>query len=228
MSVASPAIEEALAKAEAALEAGQGLARTGFWQAVTAVKSEPELAERYADRIAGIDARAHRNWAFLIVPLWLGTSIALIATFGGIAMISWAYALEGFPAVAVFFVGMGVLLVTTHGLAHLVVGWANGMKFTCWFVGEIRQPQPGVKIDYATYLRTDASRRAWMHASGAIATKTVPFILIGAAIAAGLPTWVVWALAALGIVMVLTDVLWSTKASDWKKFQREMAFAQDS
>ena len=69
----------------------------------------------------------------------------------------------------------GVLLVTTHGLGHLAVGKARGMKFTHWFVGTMQRPQPGVKLDYATYLRVDAVGRAWMHASGAIVTKIVPF-----------------------------------------------------
>jgi hypothetical protein len=67
-----------------------------------------------------------------------------------------------------------------------------------------------------------------MHASGAIVTKTLPFLLIGAAIAADLPVWVVWLLAGFGVATIATDVLWSTKASDWKKFRREMRFSQES
>lgn len=67
-----------------------------------------------------------------------------------------------------------------------------------------------------------------MHASGALVTKAVPFALLGAAVAAGLPAWSVWALAGLGGFMVATDVAWSTKSSDWKKFKREMEFTQSS
>lgn len=214
-------IEESLDRAEAAVAAGEGLAGTGFWQAVREVKRQPELVERFADRIERIDARAHRDWALLVVPLWLGTSLAVIATLAGLALIGLAYELNGGAAVIAFFAGVGVLLVSTHGLAHLIVGRAMGIRFTYWFVGELKQPQPGVKTDYSSYLRTDARRRAWMHASGAIATKTIPFLLIGAAAAAGLPAWSIWALAGLGAAMVLTDVLWSTRASDWKKFRRE-------
>jgi hypothetical protein len=66
-----------------------------------------------------------------------------------------------------------------------------------------------------------------MHASGAITTKLIPFLLIGAAIAAGLPTWVVWVVVAIGVGAVTTDVAWSTKKSDWKKFRREKGFAQE-
>jgi hypothetical protein len=213
MSVASAGIEESLARAEAA---------------VSQVKREPQLVEGYADRIASIDTRALRDWALLVIPLWMGTSIAVLATLGGLALIWWAYALEDLAAVAVFLLGTGVLLSATHGLAHLAVGRAMGMRFLFWFVGEIRQPQPGVKVDYGTYLRTPARQRAWMHASGALTTKIIPFLLIGAALAADLPTWGVMALVALGVGQIVTDVLWSTDSSDWKKFKREMGFAQGS
>jgi len=85
--------------------------------------------------------------------------------------------------------------------------------------------QPGVKLDYATYLRAPATSRAWMHASGAIVTKLMPFVFLGAAIAAGVPVWVVWALVVIGLVEIAIDIVWSTKKSDWKKFKREMDFA---
>ena len=35
--------------------------------------------------------------------------------------------------------------------------------------------------------------------------------------------WAVLAILALGIIQILTDVLYSVRASDWKKFRREMA-----
>jgi drug/metabolite transporter superfamily protein YnfA len=121
--------------------------------------------------------------------------------------------------------GLGIVWVTTHGLAHLVVGRLQGMRFTHWFIGEITLPQPGVKVDYATYLTVPAHRRAWMHASGAIMSKVVPFALIPAAVASEQPTWVIWAVAAFGAISVLTDIAWSTKVSDWKKYRREMDLA---
>jgi hypothetical protein len=228
VTVASPAIEESLQNAEASVAAGKGLGGTGFWSAVSEVKANPELVDRYADRIAAIDTRAHSNWALLTVPLWLGTTFMIVALLAGFGLVGWAYYLDGFAAIVVFGAGVVALLGTTHGLAHLVVGWSVGMRFTSWFIGKISQPQPGVKIDYSTYLRTAPRRRAWMHASGAITTKAIPFLMIPAAIAADLPTWVTWVLLAAGVGQVLTDVFWSTKSSDWMKFRREMEFAQGS
>ncbi len=39
------------------------------------------------------------------------------------------------------------------------------------------------------------------------------------------PGWAWLALVAIGVVTILTDMLWSTKSSDWKKFSRERRYA---
>lgn len=220
----APTIDERLDHAEAALAAGEGLSGTGFWGAVRAVKQDPDLAGRYADRIADIDTRAHRQWAMLVIPLGLGTTIAIVVLAVGLALVWWSYALTGTGAVLAFLAGTGVLVGASHAPAHLVVGWLLGIRFEYWFVASVARPQPGVKLDYASYLRSTPRRRAWMHASGALVTKLVPFLLIGAAVAADLPAWVAWALAGGGLLMVMFDVVWSTKSSDWKRFRREMEY----
>ena len=221
-------IEQALPAAEAAANRGEALTGTGFWQAVARVKTDNELIDRYADRIAMIDQTSFRHWALVVVPIGIGTALMSLATAVGIMLIGFAYALTDLTAVVVFYLGFGIVLMTSHGLAHLIVGRLSGIRFTSWFIGTIGRPQPGVKIDYVSYLETRPVRRAWMHASGAIVTKVVPFALIGAAVAASLPSWAVWALPAIGVASIVTDVLWSTKKSDWKKFEREMKFAHMS
>jgi hypothetical protein len=65
-----------------------------------------------------------------------------------------------------------------------------------------------------------------MHAAGAIATKVTPFLVILYAVAIGTATWAVWVLVALGIVQIVTDLVFSVKTSDWKKFRREMRLAR--
>ncbi len=213
--------------ARRAVDQGEGLRGTGFWKLVSAIKSDPGL-EQHIEAVAEIDQKAFTNWAFLVFPLLAGTGLMIFGTVVGLVLVGLAYSATGFLSGFWLLAGTGVLLVTTHGLAHLVVGRAVGIKFTSWFIGTLGQPQPGVKTDYSTYLRTPAASRAWMHASGAIATKVIPFLMIGAGIAADVPTWAVLALGAIGVVTIITDVLWSTSASDWKKFRREMNFAQDS
>ena len=110
---------------------------------------------------------------------------------------------------------------------HLVVyGSLLGMRFTDWFADVPRRPQPGFKLDYATYLRTPAASRAWMHASGAIVTKLVPFAVIPYALSIACAGWAIALLAVIGVAQVATDALWSVRASDWKKFRRERRLAR--
>jgi len=219
-------IEEVLSLADARLEEdpGAGLAGLGFWQAVDSVKRSPELVEEFADRIGRIDREAFQRWAMLTVPIGVGTMIAELLTLGGLGLVALAYYTatpwNGFFLLA----GMGVVLTATHGLAHLLVGRLVGIRFTHWFIGTRIRPQPGVKTDYATYLATPPARRAWMHASGAIFSKIVPFALIPAGLIAGVESWAIWMLVIPGVFSILTDLVWSTRFSDWKKFNRERRY----
>jgi len=54
----------------------------------------------------------------------------------------------------------------------------------------------------------------------------VPFLVISYALAIGSDTWVVFVLAAIGVLSIATDVLFSVRASDWKRFRREMRLAR--
>ena len=219
-------IGQILDASEDALAVGDPVGPAGFWRAVAAVKRDPDLVERFADRISVIDSEAFRQWVMITVPLWAGNLLAIGGTLVGFALIWWAYFLGGLLSGLIFLLGFGIILVTTHSLAHLLIGSLVGIKFLKWFVGSVTQPQPGVKIDYSTYLRTPPRSRAWMHASGAIVTKLIPFLLLGAAYGADVPGWVVVVLLGVGIGQIVTDLVWSTTSSDWKKFKREMEFAQ--
>jgi hypothetical protein len=219
-------IETILGQAEEAISERRPVGPTGFWSAVNAVKKDPALVEQFADRVGRIDRAAFKEWAMIVIPIWLGTVVAVGMTLIGIVLVGWAYRLDGWAAAIVLLLGFGVVLVSTHGLAHLFVGVGLGLRFTHWFVASWTAPQPGVKLDYATYLRADPRDRAWMHAAGAVVTKILPFAFIPAALAAGVPVWVVWLLALIGLGQLVTDFVWSTKASDWKKFRREQQVAQ--
>ncbi|NOY55712.1 MAG: hypothetical protein GXP34_06960 [Actinobacteria bacterium] len=202
------------------------LSALGFWKAVGAVKRDPDLVTRCADRIAAIDEKAFRRWALIAVPTWVGTVIMSIAAMAGLAAVVAAYFISSpWNGIAII-AGTVVLIASTHGLGHLVVGRLVGIRFTHWFIGTVSKPQPGVKIDYATYLRTPPKARAWMHASGALVTKVVPFLGIGAAWGSHSPAWTWWILLLLGLFQITTDILFSVKSSDWKKFRREMRYAQ--
>jgi len=218
-------IEQALARAEEAVGRGDGLAGTGFWRAVAAVKADPRLAADHGRRIAAVDRAAFERWALLTVPLGVGTAVMVAGLAAGLVAVGYAYAAAPPANGILLLLGTVVILVTTHGLTHLAVGRLFGMRFTHWFIGSVARPQPGVKVDYESYLAAPARRRAWMHGSGAVTTKLVPFLLLGPAVVIPAPAWATAALLVLGVAQIATDLLWSVKSSDWKKFRREMSYA---
>jgi hypothetical protein len=99
-------------------------------------------------------------------------------------------------------------------------------RFLCYFVGDAFPPRPGLKTDYTTYLRASPGQRAWMHASGALATKAAPFAALAFWPSSGAPAWSAWAVLALGVLQIATDVLISRTSSDWKKVLRERRIAR--
>ena len=223
-SMTASEIDGVLVSAEEQIAAGgtADLRGLGFWKVVGVVKRDPSLVDRFADRIGAIDQAVFLAWAPLTIPIAFGTVLAVLATIAGLGLIWMSHWVESWNGLF-FLAGTAVLLGSTHGLGHLVVGRAVGIHFTVWFAG-YRRPQPGVKTDYATYLRTPARSRAWMHASGAIVTKAIPFLLLPVAIWFAVPVWTIVVLVVLAVGQVLTDILWSAKVSDWAKYRREMRY----
>jgi hypothetical protein len=169
------------------------------------------------------------------VPVWLGNGLLLgaiaVGVFGVIVAIAAATPTlanepNTFLAGAGLLVAAGAWAVGFHSPTHWLVGRLVGIRFTDYFLGGTPIPYPGLKTDYATYLRADPMARVWMHASGAVATKLAPFLALAFAPAADAPGWAVAILLALGAFQIVTDVVISTKRSDWKKVRRELAVAK--
>jgi hypothetical protein len=216
------AITESLRRATSALDRGEDLAGTRFWKVVTLLRRDPAAADRYADDIAKIDRRAFEAAVKLRVPAGIGHVAMLGATAIAIVAIAIAGRFPKTPRTLVFLAAFGALELSTHTLAHFIVGRLMGIRFTHYFLGGPPPPRPGLKTDYATYLRTAPRKRAIMHASGAVVTKILPFALIPAALALSVHRWAVWLLAGVGVFQIVTDILFSTKTSDWMKVKREL------
>jgi hypothetical protein len=219
-----------LDRIEAAVDAGDtGLGRLGFWRVVGLIKRDDELIDRYAEQVGRIDAKGFDARFPHSVPLWLGNAL-LVASIAVGVVAAWAAVLFAIDTSSETRTAVGVALVVAalawvvglHSFTHYVVGRLVGIRFRRYFFEFPPPPLPGLKTDYATYLRATPTGRAWMHASGAIATKLAPFLALALAPATGAPGWSVVVLLALGLFQIVTDVLFSTKASDWKKVRREL------
>ncbi len=226
-----------LDRIEDAVDAGDtDLRRLGFWRVVGLIKRDDKLIERHAEQVGRIDGKAFRARVRFRSPIWVGVALQLLGigvAVGLVAFVVWNAGAGADPLLDVDLAsGVGLLLSAfalaagIHTFAHYVVGRIVGIRFTDFFFAIPPPPLPGLKTDYGTYLRTGPVARAWMHASGAIATKLAPFAVLAFAPAAAAPGWTVVILVVLGVFQIATDVLFSTKASDWKKVRRELAVAR--
>ena len=225
---APPDLGQALGHIEAAVESGdRDLRALGFWAIVARVKPDRLLVDRYADQIGRIDAMAFRAGVRLRAPVWLGNAVLVVGMAVGLAAAVAARSVASTGWAGFLLLGAGVIWsVAVHCPAHWVVGRLASIRFTDYFLGGPPPPRPGLKTDYATYLRADPASRAWMHASGAIATKLAPFAALAFWPGSGAPWWSAAGLIALGLIQIATDVTLSVKVSDWKKFSRERAVAR--
>lgn len=217
-----------LDRIEAAVGAGNtDLKALGFWRIVAQVKPDRMLVDRYADQIGRIDTAAFRMGVKRRAPVWAGNALLLAATFAGLAAAIVARTVSSSTLSGLLVLGAGaVWTVSLHSPTHWAVGRAVGIAFTDYFIGGPPPPRPGLKSDYATYLRADPESRAWMHASGAIMTKIAPLLALAFWPGSGAPWWSAAALLLICIASIATDVALSVKVSDWKKFRRERAVAR--
>jgi hypothetical protein len=220
--------QDTFARIESAVDAGQtDLSGLGFWRLLRRVKAEPMLAEHWAGQAGRIDRKAFEARVRFRFPVWFGNLVLLIGVVFGAAAIVFGMRCDN-PTVAgsAFVVAGGAWSLCVHDLAHWAVGRMAGISFLAYFVGGPFPPRPGLKIDYASYLRASPAARAWMHASGALATKIAPFVALGFCLAANGPAWAAWVLAAMGALEIASDILFSRTRSDWKRVARERALAR--
>jgi hypothetical protein len=217
----------ALRRIEAAVDAGNtDLRGLGFWRVVRRVKLDRVLTIEHAEQAGRIDAKAFRARVRIRVPVWVGNTLLLLGVVaGGVAVgAAFAWRTPAWKGLALVAAG-AIWSLAVHSPTHWLVGYLVGIRWTAYFLGGPPPPRPGLKSDYASYLRADPGSRAWMHASGAIATKLAPFVALACWPWSGAPWWSAAALVGLGVLQIVTDVLISTRSSDWKRFARERRIA---
>ena len=217
-----------LDRIEAAVEAGNtDLRALGFWRIVAQVKPDRMLVSRHADQIGRIDTAAFHLGVKRRLPVPVGNAVLLAATLAGLAAAISARFVSSSTLSGLLLLGAGaVWTVSLHSPTHWAVGRAVGIGFTDYFIGGPPPPRPGLKSDYATYLRADPESRAWMHASGAIMTKIAPLLALAFWPGSGAPWWSAAGLVVICLASIATDAAFSVNVSDWKKFFRERAVAK--
>ena len=218
-----------LDRIEAAVAAGStDLRGLGFWRVVARVKPDRALIGRYADQIGRIDTAAFRARAWkLRVPVWVGNALLLLSgVVGGLAVwAAYAWTTPLWKGLALIAAG-AIWAVAVHSPTHWLVGYLVGIRWTDYFLGGPPPPRPGLKSRLRQLPAGRPRFAAWMHASGAIATKFAPFVALAFWPGSGAPGWAAAVLIAIGVLQIVTDLTLSTKSSDWKKFAREKGVAR--
>jgi hypothetical protein len=213
---------------EAAVDAGRtDLRALGFWRLLAKVKTDPPLSAHWADQAGRIDRKAFDARVLVRVPVWFGNALLLGGALVGVAAVVVALGTEDetLAGLALVFAALD-WSATLHSPAHWLVGRIVGIRFTCYFIARVVPPIPGLKTDYATYLRTPPAARAWMHASGAVASKLAPIAAWAFWPASNAPAWASWAIVGYTALLVIVDVVLSTRFSDWKRVRRELRVAR--
>jgi len=221
------AFPAAFDRIEAALDAGEtDLGRLGFWRLLATVKADRALSAHWAEQAGRIDRKAFEASVRIRVPVWFGNAVLLGATLLGVVAIVFALRTqdETVAGLALVFAALD-WSAAPHSLAHWLVGRMTGIGFTCYFLRPM-PPFPGVKIDYRSYLLASPEGRAWMHASGAIASKLGPLVALAFWPASVAPAWAAWFIVGYELFIIGTDVFISTRRSDWKRVRRELRVAR--
>ncbi|HEX5417133.1 MAG TPA: hypothetical protein VFZ25_15825 [Chloroflexota bacterium] len=198
----------------------------GYRRAVRAVRRHPAWVEQFADSIGEIDRAVFLRRVQPVFPVPLGAALLATGTALGIGLTALSFDVSPKWRGLTLLAGVGALLGSTHGLTHFLVGKLQGMSFVGWYLNGPIKVEPTLKIDQASYLKTPPEQRAWMHASGALVTKLIPFFGLAVGSAVRAPGWAKALLGILGVVQLITDAFVSTKIGDWSRFQREMRLAR--
>ena len=221
------AFPAAFDRIEAAVDAGEtDLGALGFWRLLARVKADRALSAHWAEQAGRIDRKAFEAGVRIRVPVWFGSSLLVGATLVGVVAIVIALRTEDetLAGLALVFAALD-WSAAPHSLAHWLVGRMTGIRFTCYFLRPL-PPLPGIKIDYRSYLLASPEGRAWMHASGAIASKLGPLLALAFWPASVAPTWAAWFIVGYWALIIATDVFISTRRSDWKRVRRELRVAR--
>lgn len=116
-----------------------------------------------------------------------------------------------------------VLMATLHPLSHYVAGRLCGIRFTHYYLNGPARIEPTLRIDHFSYLKASGEKRALMHVMGVIGTLAAPLIAALIALDRGAPG-MAWNLFYFFLLLIIFELLTSTKIGDLMKAKREFGY----
>ncbi len=115
------------------------------------------------------------------------------------------------------------LMATLHPLAHYLTGALSGIRFTHYYLNGPAKVEPTLRIDQISYLKASGKQRALMHLSGVLGTVAAPLIAAIIAVNKGANA-VAFNLLILFLLLIIFELLTSTKIGDLMKAKREYGY----
>ncbi len=143
-----------------------------------------------------------------------GASLSILGL--GLGLVAWQLAANEYPLplrILLLLFAWFALWFFSHDLAHHVVGTLGGIRFRYYFlgrsaIGKLKLPLLPrlmnsipvlvLKIDPKSMAQASARARKWMHASGAIVSMSLPWLIIPEGFALGLKWGLVFVALVLG------------------------------
>ena len=116
-----------------------------------------------------------------------------------------------------------ILMTTLHPLSHYITGAFFGIRFTHYYLNGPARIEPTLRINQISYLKASGGKRAFMHITGVIGTLAAPLIAALIALDKGAVS-TAWNLFYFFVLLIIFELLTSTKIGDLMKAKREYGY----
>jgi len=195
---------------ESAIEEGrfESAGKLGFWKAVTLVKSDNVLAERFGGAVGRIDKKLFESRTGAKLSYTTGTLIMLATAVFGLALLYLGAVTEGASSTAYFLASALILMTALHPISHIIAARRFGIRFHFYFLNGPMRVEPTLKVDYESYVQAAPRKRAVFHLAGALNSIGITlFILLVALATPETPTAAKTLLSALFIFTTASEIL---------------------
>lgn len=149
----------------------------GFWKVVKVAKKDPEIAGKFAERIGTIDKLLFESKIWTKLDYRTGTILELIGAVIGLSFLYFGATSTGIESTMLYFVSAVVFMTALHPIAHSIAGRLFGIGFHFYFLNGPLLIEPTLKVDYSTYVKAPAKKRAIFHLAGAINSVLVTLLV---------------------------------------------------
>lgn len=188
-----------------------------FLEIVDKVKKERINDDELLHLIENISLRRFNDKVSLTLGVFSGNILESVVTVAAIVLpyyVNSDYAL---------YLSTLILMATLHPLSHYFIGKLFGINFTHYYLNGPVKIEPTLRIDQFSYLKASGKKRAIMHFSGVFGTLAAPLIVILIALDRGV-SGTAWNLFYFFLLLILFELLTSTKIGDLMKAKREYQY----